>query len=98
MPKGNYIVQVNSDSFDDDILLYFAPDANPSEYTEILLTINNPESPYIIQGQILFIHASGEILFTNDTAVKQSIDVSFISYLGNNNAVKFHNPTIKYIN
>ena len=82
LPKGDYLAQVNSDSFDEDLFLFYKPSDKPSEWVEVLVSTNNPESAYCVQGQVWFIHKSGEILKTHDSIVKHCNDVTFLRHLG----------------
>jgi hypothetical protein len=85
LPEGEYFVQVNQDSFDEDIFECYLEEEDKEGWTEILLAGNNPPDPYCVQGQVIFVKQGElgvDIRYTSDTAVKLSEDVSLLQTAG----------------
>ena len=95
LPDGDYFVQVNDDSFDEDLFDYFNLE-NKEDFIEILATYNNPKEPYCIQGTVLFINKNTiDIIDTNNTVVKLCQDVTLLTK--GNSIENIYSPKIKYI-
>jgi len=86
LPEGSFAVLVHPDSFDENIFETYLEyegldldEADKKEWLEVLLVDNSPAGAYVIQGQVLFANkVTEQVILTNDTAVKQSEDVSLI--------------------
>ena len=95
LPDGDYFVQVNEDSFDEDIFDHLKLQ-NKENFIEILATSNNPKEPYCIQGIVLFINKNTlDIIDTNNTVVKLCQDVTLLAK--GNSIENIYSPKIKYI-
>ena len=95
LPDGDYFVQINDDSFDEDIFDYLKLQ-NKENFIEILATSNNPKEPYCIQGTVLFINKNTlDIIDTNNTVVKLCKDVTLLTK--GNSIENIYSSKIKYI-
>lgn len=96
LPEGDYIVQVDENSFDENIFEHLKL-KNKCNFIEILITSNNPKEPYAIQGDVIFINKKTlEIIYTNNSVVKLCKDVTLLkTNIGD--LFENFNSSIKYI-
>jgi len=86
LPSGDFIVKVNDDSFDIDVLEHFLgideDEIDQTKWNEFIISENNPENAYVIQGTMHFMNIqTNEIVNTNDTIVKVPEDVTLLTRL-----------------